>query len=128
MSKASLKGKMTVFGAVALSIVLIAVSVLAIYGVMPVAAAEIVVDNTAAQYVGTWPVSASVAGYYGSNYQSNSAGTGTHTATWSFTIPTAGNWQVYARWTSNPNRAHVVSLVPVYDLLIVDSGNRLLFH
>ena len=107
LSKASLKGKMTVFAAVALSVVLIAVSVLAIYGVLPVAAppTEIIVDNPAAQYVGAWPSSTAVAGYYGSNYQSHAAGSGANTATWSFAVPTAGSWEVYARWTNGTNRA-----------------------
>jgi len=66
---------------------------------------EIVVDNPAATFVGSWPTSTSVAGYYGANYQSHAAGTGANTATWYFNIPTAGNWQVYARWTSSTNRA-----------------------
>jgi hypothetical protein len=66
---------------------------------------EIIVDNPAAVFVGSWPSSTSVAGYYGSNYQYHAAGTGSNTATWSFTIPTAGYWQVYAWWTSSSNRA-----------------------
>ena len=66
---------------------------------------EIIVDNPAAVFVGTWPSSTSVAGYYGSNYQYHAAGTGANTGTWSFSIPTAGSWQVYAWWTINPNRA-----------------------
>ena len=73
---------------------------------VPAAApSEIIVDNPAAAFVGTWSTSTSTAGYYGSNYQYNSAGTGTHTAQWSFTIPSAGSWQVYARWTGGSNRA-----------------------
>jgi hypothetical protein len=66
---------------------------------------EIIVDNPAAAFVGTWPTSTSTAGYYGSNYQTHAAGTGSNTATWSFTIPTAGSWTVYARWTALSNRA-----------------------
>jgi hypothetical protein len=66
---------------------------------------EIIKDNPSAAFVGTWPLSTSTAGYYGANYQTHAAGTGTNTATWSFTIPTAGPWKVYARWTALSNRA-----------------------
>jgi hypothetical protein len=66
---------------------------------------EIIVDNPAAAFVGSWPTSTSTAGYYGSNYQTNTTGTGTETATWSFSITTAGNYQVYAWWTAYSNRA-----------------------
>ncbi len=66
---------------------------------------EIIIDNTQATFVGTWPTSTYYSGYYGSNYQYNSAGTGTHTAAWNFNIASAGQYQVYAWWTSAPNRA-----------------------
>jgi len=88
-------------------IVLITVSALALSGILSVDAppAEIIVDNPAAAYLGTWPTSTAIVGYYGSNYQSHATGTGANTATWSFSIPSAGNWQVYAIWTSGTNRA-----------------------
>ncbi len=65
----------------------------------------VVVDNNAATHTGTWPNSTSVSGYQGSNYQYHAAGTGASTATWSSTIGSSGDYTVYARWTSHPNRA-----------------------
>ncbi|MBN2259988.1 MAG: hypothetical protein JW702_05565, partial [Clostridiales bacterium] len=69
------------------------------------AASEIIVDNSEADFVGYWPDSTAVSGYYGSNYQHNVAGSGGDTASWSFSIPSAGVWEVFARWTSHENRA-----------------------
>jgi len=101
MEKASVKLIVCLLTAV------LSVSLLVLIGAFPVSApaSEIIVDNPAAVFVGTWPTSTSVAGYYGSNYQYHAAGTGANTATWVVTIPTAGNWDVYARWTSGSNRA-----------------------
>jgi len=65
----------------------------------------VVVDNDAASYTGTWPTSTSVAGYQGNNYQYHAAGTGANAATWSTPVGSAGDYTVYARWTSHPNRA-----------------------
>jgi len=69
------------------------------------ASSEIVIDNAKAVFTGTWPSSSTFTGYYGSGYKYHSGGTGINKATWSFNIPTAGSWQVYARWTSSANRA-----------------------
>ncbi len=66
---------------------------------------EIIIDDVSATFVGTWPTSTSVSGYYNIGYHTHAAGTGANTATWGFTIPTAGSWQVYARWTGYSNRA-----------------------
>lgn len=106
MSKTDLKGKTTALSAVALSIVLIAVSVLALR--VPSASApptEIIVDDASAAFVGTWYTSSYTSGYYGTGYHYCSAGTGLKTCTWVFTIPAADNWDVYARWTQSSNRA-----------------------
>jgi len=66
---------------------------------------SIVADNAAGLAVGTWPNSTSVSGYLGSNYQVHTAGTGTNTFTWNLTVPSAGSYETYARWTQHPNRA-----------------------
>jgi hypothetical protein len=66
---------------------------------------DIVVDDTEASYVGTWHTSSTTSGYYGSGYRYHIAGSGSNTATWSFTIPQAASYEVYARWTSASNRA-----------------------
>jgi hypothetical protein len=69
-----------------------------------------IVDNADPGFsvVGSWTTSTQNAGtgrYYGPSYSYNFAGTGSDTATWSFTIPQAGQWQVYAMWYSGSNRA-----------------------
>jgi 5-hydroxyisourate hydrolase-like protein (transthyretin family) len=65
----------------------------------------IIVDDVNAVFVGSWTLSTATSGYYGSGYRYHAAGTGANTATWSFNIPTAGSWEVYARWTSSSTRA-----------------------
>jgi len=66
---------------------------------------DIIVDDTEASYVGTWDVSTTTAGYYGSGYRYHTAGSGTNRATWSFIINEAASYEVFARWTSASNRA-----------------------
>jgi len=72
----------------------------------PPPSSDIVVDDTEASFVGNWmgPTTAT-AGYYGSGYMYSVAGTGSNRATWSFYVPQAGSWEVFARWTSSSNRA-----------------------
>lgn len=62
------------------------------------------IDNASGSAVGTWPSSTSVAGFEGANYQHHAAGTGLNTFTW-LTGTTAGDFNVYAKWTANANRA-----------------------
>jgi hypothetical protein len=66
---------------------------------------DVVVDDSSAGFVGSWPLSSSTSGYYGSGYRYRWAGSGSNTATWSFSIPLTGSWRVYAMWTSGSNRA-----------------------
>ncbi|MGH8400118.1 MAG: hypothetical protein ACRESU_03360, partial [Gammaproteobacteria bacterium] len=54
---------------------------------------------------GTWSPSTSVGGYYGSNYLDHAAGTGTNSVVYPLNVSTSGQYTIYARWTSNPNRA-----------------------
>lgn len=71
---------------------------------------DIIQDNTDASgvtFVGAWSPSTSVTGYYGSNYASSPAGT-TNTARYTPTIPSAGTYEVFARWTQLANRASAV--------------------
>jgi len=67
--------------------------------------AGVVADNSQGTAVGTWNASTSVGGYYGTNYQAHAAGSGTESFTWTLAVPTAGTYEVYARWTQHPNRA-----------------------
>ena len=64
---------------------------------------SLVTDNSSGTAVGTWPASTAVAGYLGANYQTHAAGSGTATFTWP--LAGSGQYRVYARWTTNPNRA-----------------------
>jgi len=65
----------------------------------------IIVDNTAATVVGTWTGSTGVSGYYAGDYQYHAAGTGANSITWNPVVTTAGDYNVYTRWTAHPNRA-----------------------
>jgi hypothetical protein len=66
-----------------------------------------ILDNQDAGFstVGNWPSSAGVTGYHGSDYRYSSKGSGSSKATWRFGIASAGNYNVKARWSSNPGRA-----------------------
>lgn len=66
---------------------------------------SLIIDNPDATFVGTWPALTGVPGKYGINFQYHTGGTGANTATWSFTIGTAGNYEVYAWWVEGTNRA-----------------------
>ncbi|HEY1295101.1 MAG TPA: hypothetical protein VGJ60_18645 [Chloroflexota bacterium] len=67
---------------------------------------EIVVDDEAAtvQTTGVWATTAVTSGFVGHGYHFRVAGNGTGTVTWPFKGP-AGAYEVFARWTSGPNRA-----------------------
>jgi hypothetical protein len=77
---------------------------------------EVILDNTDAAGVtltptGGWIASTSTAGYYGANYlHDNNAGKGTKSVRFTPTLPAAGNYEVFVRWTSGTNRA---SNVPI---------------
>jgi len=66
---------------------------------------SIMADNAAGSATGTWPSSTSVGGYVGANYQVHAAGTGASSFSWSLSVPSAGTYEAYARWTQHPNRA-----------------------
>jgi len=69
--------------------------------------ADLIVDNTDPGFTvtGTWPTSTSNSGYFGANYQYHTSTlTGSHRAIWTPSIPTTGSYEVFARWTSSPNR------------------------
>jgi hypothetical protein len=58
---------------------------------------------------GAWSASTSNSGFYGTNYLTDgNSGKGTKTVQWTPQIPTAGTYQVYARWTSGSNRSNHV--------------------
>ena len=67
----------------------------------PAGVSEVLSDNSDQQAttpVGTWPVAATGTGYWGYNYQTHAAGTGTSSFTWDLTIPTTGSYEVKVRY------------------------------
>ncbi len=67
-------------------------------------------DNAAGSgvtFTGTWIASTATAGYYGTNYHhdNNAGATGGKKVRFTPTITTAGNYEVYVRWTAAANRA-----------------------
>ncbi|GAK59410.1 fibronectin type III domain protein [Candidatus Vecturithrix granuli] len=85
------------------SVFIVICSVILITGISPVLQADIItIDNKDAGFstVGSWYTSTTVPGYYGSNYHWAYAGTGSRRATWTFTVPATGYYQVSAWWSS----------------------------
>jgi polysaccharide biosynthesis protein PslG len=68
---------------------------------------ELVVDDGAAgvQLNGTWATSTNGSGFFGDGYRFRSAGDGSSSVRWPFPGSAGGSFEVFARWTSGPNRA-----------------------
>lgn len=75
---------------------------------------EVRVDNTDATGVtttGTWSASTTTMGYYGSNYwHDGNANKGSSTVRYNPTLPSAGSYEVFMRWTADSGRAPNVSI------------------
>jgi hypothetical protein len=75
----------------------------------PPATGEIIVDNADATGVtisSGWTASSASPGYYGSDYtHDGNAGQGSKSVRFTPTLPLAGTYEVFARWTTNANRA-----------------------
>src|SRR5919204_554077 len=74
----------------------------------PTWADELIVDNTdpSVQSKGTWTTTTTTQGFYGSNYLFHTAGDGSSNVVWPFPSKAgAGKYEVFARWSSGPNRA-----------------------
>lgn len=73
----------------------------------PPTGVQVIVDNTDAGFSasGNWATSTSTAGYYGSNYRARATASVSDGATWNVNLPSSGSYQVFARWTTDPNRA-----------------------
>ncbi|MFJ8579503.1 exo-alpha-sialidase [Micromonospora sp. NPDC093277] len=69
----------------------------------------VVVDNASTSFTvlsGTWNNNAKgVSGYYGENYGSSPAGTGTAKVRWTLEVPASGVYQVAVWYTAHENRA-----------------------
>jgi len=63
-------------------------------------------DTTGVQIIGSWTSSAATAGYYGSDYRHDgNTNKGLDSVIFTPSLPQAGSYQVFARWTANANRA-----------------------
>jgi hypothetical protein len=76
---------------------------------------ELILDNEDAVYAGSWPLVTGNACAYEEDFQWNAAGTGADTATWTPTVYQAGDYNVYARWVNNANRATDAPYTITYD-------------
>ncbi len=76
--------------------------------------ADLVKDNkdaTGIQLTGAWVSSTVTPGYYHSNYiHDNNTAKGTKSVRFTPTLSSAGNYEVFARWTSGENRASNVPM------------------
>jgi hypothetical protein len=70
-------------------------------------AEELIVDDSAAsvQVKGTWATSTNGSGFIGNGYRFRVAGDGSNSLRWPFVGTSGGSFEVFARWTSGPNRA-----------------------
>jgi N-acetylmuramoyl-L-alanine amidase len=73
----------------------------------PTFAAELIVDNSdgAVQVKGKWTVTSTTGGFLGADYLFRTPGDGQSSVTWPFPAGAAGRYEVFARWSSGPNRA-----------------------
>jgi hypothetical protein len=77
-----------------------------------------IIDNTDAEatFTGSWNTYAGAGEtYYGPNMRWKAAGTGSATATWTPNITAAGNYRVYAWWSSYSSRATNATYTINYD-------------
>src|SRR5437764_15191042 len=69
---------------------------------------ELIVDNSDAgvQARGKWATTTTTGGFYGADYLFRTAGDGSSTVVWPLpSNAAAGRYEVFARWSSGPNRA-----------------------
>jgi hypothetical protein len=78
--------------------------------------AEIVQDNVAPNFIhsSNWQASTGAPGYLGANFHVRPTAAVSDPVTWRATLPTTGNYRVYARWTSASNRATSAPYVVVH--------------
>jgi uncharacterized lipoprotein YddW (UPF0748 family) len=89
--------------------------------------ADVIVDDAAATVVGSWTVSSSFPGYWGSGYRYASPGTGAKHVEFRPDLPYAGNYQVHAWYLASAtggnrttNAQHVISYAGGSQTLVVN--------
>ncbi|MEV4315875.1 hypothetical protein [Actinocrispum sp. NPDC049592] len=68
----------------------------------------VVADNDTSSYEvlsGVWDPATGVSGYFGQNYRTHPAGTGTAVVRWHLGVPASGMYQVAVWYAEHPNRA-----------------------
>jgi hypothetical protein len=72
----------------------------------PLRAEELVADDTSASVTGAWQTADTTPGFLNAGYKFRVAGDGSSRVRWAFpSAGAAGSYEVFARWTSGPNRA-----------------------
>src|SRR3979411_1580809 len=73
----------------------------------PTLAVELIVDNSdgAVLIKGKWTATKETAGFLGADYLFRTPGDGNSSVSWPFPAGSPGRYEVFARWTSGPNRA-----------------------
>jgi hypothetical protein len=90
----------------------LALALLGTHGLAAIAFADVlIVDDAdaAVQLSGSWEASATTPGFYGGGYLFHMPGRGAANVRWPFpTSAAAGDYRVYARWSSGGNRASAI--------------------
>jgi hypothetical protein len=84
---------------------------------------EAIVDNRDAGFskLGTWHASDKAVGYYGTDYVYAFSGAGSAVATFTFEVPSDGNYQIAAQWPAHSSRAPDAPFTLVNNGTVVDT-------
>ena len=84
----------------------VVVALLATTSPASIKAEELIADDSAASVSGNWLTTDTTPGFLNTGYKYRVAGDGSSQVRWSFPASApAGSYEVFARWTSGPNRA-----------------------
>lgn len=83
----------------------------------PPASVQVIVDNTDAGFTAStnWATSTSAPNYYGTNFRVRATGSVSDAANWNVALPSSGNYQVFARWAADPNRATAAPFIVTHN-------------
>ncbi len=77
--------------------------------------AEVIVDNAAATFTGTWSTATAAPDRWQTDYRTATQGTGAKTAVFKPTLSAAGFYEVYAWWPTDPNWTSAAEFKIAYD-------------